>query len=524
MLSQRLTAIDEVRANSQPLPRSSAPYTSSALFKTQQPGRKPPPKRWDHRWSVESRSRCGSTLKAFGSVMTPSTISLGTARPAPEYFPWESITIHASGHGWLQDMNSINLPASMSCAKGDDAFDLSVAMTYGYAAGSPQVLRFVTEHMELIHSPPYDDWESCLTCGTTSALEIVLRMFCDRGAWIMAEEYTYPGAIEAAKPLGVGIQGVRMDDKGLLPNDLDLKLRSWDPANGPKPSALYTIPSGHNPTGTTQPIERRRAIYQVAEMHDLLIIEDDPYYLLQLSAGRDESGIGDENLRGGDEYLRRLPASYLSLDVSGRVIRLDSTSKILAPGLRCGWITACSQIVKKFQAHTEFSTGAPSGPSQLMLYKLLDETLGHEGFIGWLVNLSQQYRQCRDTLLQACRRHLPSLVCHWTIPQAGMFVWIRLDWSRLSAAGLTHRLEEIQSPQLVIEDSIYMRAKENGVLISKGSWFAVGISHSSDIYFRLTFAASSEDTLDQAVERFGNALQIMLKSFDEHGPDIRSRK
>jgi aromatic amino acid aminotransferase I len=116
----------------------------------------------------------------------------------------------------------------MYCVKGEDVYDLAVAMNYSYVAGSPELLRFVTDHVAFIHSPPYDDWETCLTSGTTSALDIILPMLCNRGDWILTEEYTYSGALEAAKPLGIKLQGVKVDDTGLVPEDLASVLESWD--------------------------------------------------------------------------------------------------------------------------------------------------------------------------------------------------------------------------------------------------------------------------------------------------------
>ena len=387
---------------------------------------------------------------------------------------------------------------SMSCTKGEEQYDLAIALNYGYAAGSPQLVRFVTEHTELIHDPPYDDWASCLTCSTTSAIEMALRMLCDRGDWILAEEFTYSGTLEGAKPLGIDVVGVKMDEFGLMPGDLDLILSTWDPARGPKPFVLYTVPSGQNPTGITQTAERRRAIYQVAERHDLCIIEDDPYYFLQLGDGVRDGAVQITPA----EYLRKLPPSYLSLDVSGRVLRLDTTSKILAPGLRCGWLTGCCELVAKFLNHTEFSTVAPAGPSQVMLHKLLDETWGHEGFIRWLVHLSQQYARRRDVVVDACVRHLPREICSWGFPTTGMFLWIRVDSARHTKVR--------ERREVAVEDMIYARAKENGVQISKGSWFAIERHLSADVHFRLTFAAAPVDSLECAIKRFGDAVQAQF--------------
>lgn len=519
MLHQSVASYQDLRARSVPLPRGIAPPTSSHSFRIRATGSRTPAKRWNHRLSIVSHSRCASILKASTKVKgSGSVISLGTARPAGQYFPWSFMALgggddphQASVANWMN--GTLATPASVSCSRGEVAYDLDIALNYGFAAGSPQLLRFFTEHVEMIHHPPYDDWETCLTCGTTAAIEMLLRMLCNRGDWIMAEEHTYSGAIEAARPLGLNILGVRMDDIGLVPEDLDSKLRAWDTSAGAvhaKPSVLYTIPSGQNPTGRTQTEERRRAIYCVAEEHDLIIIEDDPYYLIQL--GSPGPAIAPMTQ---DTYLSTLPTSYLSLDVSGRVLRLDSTSKILAPGLRCGWLTGCSQFVAKFLNHTEFSTVSPSGPSQVMLYKLLDENWGHAGFIAWLSNLSSQYRQRLDTLVEACGIHLPGGMCSWTVPTAGMFVWMRLDW-------VTHPVgarpdaspDERRQSHFDVEDRVYSRAKVYGVHVSKGSWFAVGEPSTENMYFRLTFAAAPDHDLALAIERFGSALEAEFTTSD----------
>ena len=94
----------------------------------------------------------------------------------------------------------------------------------------------------------------------------------------MSEEFTYPAVIETAAPMGLQCIGIKMDEEGLLPSDMD-SLLSWDPQarRAPKPWLLYTVPTGQNPTGTTQSEQRRRDIYRTAQKHDVFILEDDPY-------------------------------------------------------------------------------------------------------------------------------------------------------------------------------------------------------------------------------------------------------
>jgi DNA-binding transcriptional MocR family regulator len=117
----------------------------------------------------------------------------------------------------------------------------------------------------------------------------------------------------AAKSQGVREVGVEMDDQGLLPEHLDWTLNTWDVEQGRKPSVLYMIPTGHNPTGTTQTRERRVAIYAIAELHDLLIVEDDLYMFLELHFDEPASSETPDCLTLEDRYLTRLQVSYLSL-------------------------------------------------------------------------------------------------------------------------------------------------------------------------------------------------------------------
>ncbi|KAI1321721.1 pyridoxal phosphate-dependent transferase [Xylariaceae sp. FL0255] len=326
---------------------------------------------------------------------------------------------------------------------------------------------------------------------------MALRTFCNSGDWILAEEYTYPGFLSAVKAHGLKTQGVGMDCNGLISEQLDEILNSWDINRGRKPFVLYMIPTGHNPTGITQSIQRRQSIYRVAEKHDLYIIEDDPYYFLQFGPPGNELTGNSDTRPSMEQYLERLPTSYLSLDTAGRVLRLDSVSKILAPGLRYGWITASSQVIKKWIAQTELSTGPPNGLSQIIVYKLLDETWGHRGLFDWLAYLSTQYRDRRDRLIAGCQTSFPSRTCSWVIPTAGMFLWL-----------------ELNAPfSLELEKKIFSKAKENGVLINRGSWFAAA-DGGNCVHVRLTFAAAQKNQLEEAVKRL--AATLCANSISNH--------
>ena len=289
--------------------------------------------------------------------------------------------------------------------------------------GSAQLLRLVTELTEVLHDPPYADWWCTQTTGSTGALETAARMFLEkgRGDKVLMEEYTFSTAQETMEALGIGVVGVAMDGEGLVPAALRDVLEGWDEgAMGRKPHVLYTVPAGQNPTGASLGSERVREIYSICEKHDIFIIEDDPYYLLQMGP-YDPSSHGGPSPASLPSFLSSLPTSFLSIDTSGRVLRLDSFSKVLAPGSRMGWVTGSAQVIERFLRHCESSQG-PSGFSQAALYVLLEREWGHEGFLKWLARLGGEYTGRRDKLLRACDEFLPKEVAKWDVPNAGMFV------------------------------------------------------------------------------------------------------
>lgn len=519
------------------LQKTLAPVTSADLFKSQEMMNKPRASIEVHNFlSHEARLRQPSSLKAGTAGLPPNIISLSTGRPSPDTYPF-----HGMDFSFIEPRISAT-PATergatlKSCSPGFQtrkatitrrdpaaAIDLSIALSYGYSLGHEQLIQFLTSHISHVHSPPYSDWEVCLTVGNTSALEIALRNFANSGDSVLVEENTYSGATEMAKPLGITMVPIHMDHHGLCPGSLDRTLSSWavNYPEKPKPRILYTIPTGQNPTGITQPLERRVAILEVAEHHNLLLIEDDPYYFLQFP-------------QSDKPYFSTVLPSYLALCKTGRVIRLDSTSKILAPGLRLGWLTAPRAVVETYQASHDLGVVHPSGLSQVVTFKLLSEIWGHGGFEEWLGNLAELYRQKALVTLRACQQFLGTgslgEICSWTTIEAGMFIWLRIKCDchlRASDRFQSSKSEEIV--RLEIEDEIYTKALKNGVLCCKGSYFRVFLpppsmgfqglksraSHDGEwedfsIYFRLTFASVDEEELMKGIKALAEAIKKVL--------------
>ena len=317
----------------------------------------------------------------------------------------------------------------------------------------------------MVHSPPYEDWDLTLSIGNTLAFEACLRTLLSKGDSLIMEDYAYTSSVFACRfdlhfhtngrPQGINIVGIGMDGQGMRADLLDDRLSSWKESEGRKPKVAYIVPytcmgdktdcrTGQNPSGTSMFLERRKNLYAVFQKHDIIIIEDDPYCKplsilnLMLDFLQMEPYTGEENPtyttpQTGKELLSSLIPSFLSLDVDGRVVRLDSLSKVLAPGIRLGFITASAQLIERLLRCIEVTSQAPSGFSQSIAYQLLSQHWGHEGFLQWLIHIRSEYTKRRDVCCRAIDKYLPKQVMQYTVPAAGMFFWIhvtgQIEWN-----------------------------------------------------------------------------------------------
>lgn len=547
-----------------PLSKGVAAFSSAEMFKSSIAKSKPKASHsyYDSHLNQEAKARKSSSLKGAMKYFTPETISLCGGLPSSGYFPFEELAFEvpvspafSSDHAQTSTLRSRKHDA----AEGTSAFDLSIALNYGQSMGPPQLMRFLTEHTEIVHAPPYSDWEICLTQGSTSALDIALRMFCERGDAVLFEEYSFSSAIETVLPMGLTPVGIKMDAKGMCAKDLERVLSNW--SNGDnlsqskyggatRPKILYTVPTGQNPTGATQDEQRRRDILAVCEKYEVFILEDEPYYFLQMEEYISKQNSTSDGLNGRientadttdlSEFISALIPSYLSLSRTGNVLRLDSFSKILAPGTRTGWVTGPADIIERFVRASETSAQNPSGFSMMALFKLLDEEWGHEGFLRWLQNLRAEYGHRRDGIIQACEECLPKEYVKFDAPKAGMFHWLSVDGSKhklwREESGKLKTESEKRALLVALEEQIFQTAASKNVLIARGSWFRAEKDNSPQekaitagnadqvtnghrdghvsseefdtrIYFRMTFAAAPGDKIAEAVRRFGETLR-----------------
>ncbi|GEQ70070.1 hypothetical protein JCM33374_g3746 [Metschnikowia sp. JCM 33374] len=483
---------------------------------------KPFAKDLSHHLSVEAKSRKGSSLKgAFKYFNQPGMTFLGGGLPLSDYFPFDKITADvpsapfANGCGArITEDDKTVVEVHKRKADNDSSIgdvELSRSLQYGFTEGHTELVGFLKEHTDKIHNVPYQDWDLITNVGNTQAWDACLRTFTTRGDVILVEDHTFSSAMEAAHAQGVTTYPVVMDAEGIVPSALEKLLDNWV---GDKPRMLYTICTGQNPTGSCISGERRRAVYKLAQKHDLIIVEDEPYYFLQMEPyTRDVEARAQKHVHGHDEFVKAMVPSYISMDVDGRVLRLDSVSKTIAPGARLGWVVGQKNLLERIVRLHETTIQNASGFTQSLLNGLF-QRWGQKGYLDWLIGIRAEYTHKRDVAIDALYKYFPQEVVTILPPVAGMFFVVHLDASKHP------KFKEFGEDPIAVETSVYETALDRGCLMIPGSWFKatgqtspaqapvpVDESLKNSIFFRGTYAAVPLDELVIGLEKFGDAVK-----------------
>ena len=268
------------------------------------------------------------------------------------------------------------------------------ALQYTTSNGLPELRRLVAERLTRDGSPRTAD-DVLIIQGGQQGLDLVAKLMVDPGDVVVTEDPTFLGALIAFAPTEPRYATVRTDEHGMDTDDLQRVLEA-----NPGVKMIYTVPDFQNPTGVTMSFERRHRLLELAQEHDVLVVEDTPYRSLRYEGSP-------------------LP-TLLSLDTSGRVVHLGSFSKILAPGLRLGWATGAPEVVErlgllKLAADTQSSTLNMAAAAAYLASYDIDAHLHHALPV---------YRHKRTLMLETMDATFPEVV-HRTRPEGGLFVWLR---------------------------------------------------------------------------------------------------
>ena len=346
----------------------------------------------------------------------------------------------------------------------------AAALNYGANEGPSVLRKALAERIARMEGQALGLDEIVVTAGNSAALGQLLVLLVRPGDVVLVEDPSYSLALRMARDLHVDLVGVPFDNQGLqvaaLPGILAQIRRS-----GRRPRLLYTIPTFHNPTGVCLADERRRRLVQIAVEEQLLIVEDDVYRELA--------------------YEGFSPASLWALahEVPGAadcVVRLGTFSKTLAPGLRCGFLTAGAALAERIaQSGLYDSGGCPSQfPACLVAQMILDGSYDEN-----VARVRAAYGERCRALTSALREALPA-GCSVSGATGGFFAWVGL-------------------PEGLTAARVLPFAEANGVSFVGGSRFSVGGSEQG---IRLCFTMYAPDQLREGAVRLGRAITEALKA------------
>jgi DNA-binding transcriptional MocR family regulator len=343
-----------------------------------------------------------------------------------------------------------------------DSPQAAAALQYGAEQGAQSLIDFLVAKIRREQGLAIGPENVMVTAGSTGAVDMLARLFAGAGSVALVEAPTYVDALHIFRDQQVELHAIPMDEHGLIPGELERQVAQLH-ASGKAPRLLYTIPTFHNPTGTTLPQARRREILSLARQYSFLIVEDDVY--------RDLSFEGE------------VPPSFYALDDGEHVLSIGSFSKTLAPGLRLGWLVGSEENIARCVNCGTLQMGGGANPFTAQMIATYCRS-GH-----WeqhIANLRALYKTRRDVALSALRRYMPPNV-GWTRPAGGFFIWLDL-------------------PQHVSAQDIKRRALQAGVLLSAGEGFFVNPADGSH-HLRLTYSFAAPSDIDAGIRILARVIE-----------------
>jgi 2-aminoadipate transaminase len=403
---------------------------------------------WEYRYASRTQKQTSSAIRELLKLTErPDVISFAGGLPAPEVFPVEKVQ-----------------EACTKVLKENG----SRALQYGPTEGFLPLRELICLDAAKKGFQITPD-NVLITSGSQQALDLIGKIFVNRGDHILVECPTYLGALQAWSVYGSEYVAVSSDENGIQTEHMEEALKA-------SPKIMYILPNFQNPTGVTIPLDRREKIIELSEHYGVPIIEDDPYGQLRFE-GRDiESIIHLDSKNYGDHK-----------QYQGNVIYLSTFSKILAPGMRLAWVIAPAEVIRKMVIAKQGADLHTPSFTQYIAYEI-----AREGFIDKHVELIRKvYHERRDVMLESLEEHMPANV-KWTHPQGGLFLWVTLP-------------EQLNSTTI-----LPMAAAEKVAYVPGDSFFPCGGGENT---LRLNFSNAKPENINEGIARLGKVFkQVMTHS------------
>jgi 2-aminoadipate transaminase len=363
----------------------------------------------------------------------PGVISMAGGLPSPDTFPVEAMR-----------------EACARVLRESPCEALQYAASEGYAP----LREWVADHL-LNQGMHVDAAQVLITTGSQQGLDLVGKVLIDAGSQVAVETPTYLGALQAFAPYEPEFVAVAGDDEGPLPEALHQ-------ARGAR--FFYTVPNFQNPTGRCLSETRRAALVAKAQQLNLPLVEDNPY---------------------GDLWFDQAPPPSLASRWPEGTAYLGSFSKVLAPGLRLGYVVAPKGLMPKLLQAKQAADLHTPGFNQRVVHEVIKN-----GFLDDHVpTIRAQYKQRRDAMRLALEQLLP-VGCHWAVPSGGMFFWLQL-------------------PAHVDAMALLPKAVELGMAFVPGEAFYAGAPAHNTL--RLSFVTVDPERITKGVALLAQALAEALE-------------
>ena len=400
--------------------------------------------------SVESREalpfaeRCavmlGSVIDASTTLLRQQThdvVKFGMGSPAAEAIPTKELAA---------------LAGAVLAHPTDDAFD------YGPTEGEAS-LRLALEEFLAEHDEPIQPERLLITSSGMQGIDLVCKLFLNPGDIVAAESPTFTNAVSTITSYEGRLMEISIDAEGINVDELAALVA----AEGRPPKIIYTVPTFQNPTGVTLSLARREQLLELAAGWGSSVLEDEPYRLL---------GFANE---------RPIPSLAALSNNAPWVVGVHTFSKILAPGLRVGWLNAAPEIVKRMVDAKQGMDTCTNVPAQRLITAFLREG----GMEAHLERLRALYLERKLAMQQALASEFAGSGATWTDPDGGFFLWFTL-------------------PGAIDTSERYPAALAEGVAYIPGAAFTVGDGFKNSL--RLCFASTDPDRMRIGIERLRRAL------------------
>lgn len=367
--------------------------------------------------------------------------------------------------GGIPDSESLPIRDLIECSQAVLERSGPDALRYGGVQGYLGLREWLAAWLSAREGIPLEPSWLMLGNGSAGALAAVCETFLDPGDTVIVEAPTFSGALRPIRSCLAEVVAVPVDAQGLVPELLTQTLDVLE-REGRRAKLLYIIPNFQNPSGVTLAIERRRAVVDLARRHRLLVVEDDAYGELAFSG-------------------EPLPSLFSIAEGRG-VLRLGTFSKMIATGLRVGWVLARTEYIQPILEMRFDAGGSPwiqRTVAEYVLAGLLEKRIPV---------LRDLYRRKRDLMLGALEHYCSQRV-HWSVPEGGFFIWLEL-------------LDGIEAFKLA------EAAVRQGVTVVPGAAFfadqpGLTAADAGRQHIRLAFSFVREDEIEEAVRRLAAAMR-----------------